>query len=113
MLAGRGDDNRFVGGAQSPGVPACAQTAPLEPRFQSFNFGAGSFTVMIAGAGIPPVEQGVMLMNLPHIQLSALPDLDAVTGIFGSIGQHAAGSDDSVVVIMVFLYDILNPGQLL
>lgn len=68
---------------------------------------------MIPGAGIPPVKQGVMLMNLPHIQLSALPDLDAVTGIFGSIGQHAAGSDDSVVVIMVFLYDILNPGQLL
>ncbi len=51
-------------------------------------------------------------MNLPKLDLSALPDLDVATGIFGSIGHTVAIADDGVVVIMVFLYDILNPAQL-
>ena len=52
-------------------------------------------------------------MNLPRIELSALPDLDIATGIFGSLGHGIAGTEDGVVVIMVFLYDILNPAQLI
>ena len=49
-------------------------------------------------------------MNLPKIDTSALPDLDVLTGVFGST-QHAimGGSDDSIVILMVFIYDILLP----
>ncbi len=47
-------------------------------------------------------------MNLPKIDISALPDLDVLTGVFGSL-QHqiTATSDDTIIVIMVFLYEIL------
>lgn len=41
-------------------------------------------------------------MNLPRIDMSSLPDLDAATGLFGSF---SAGSDDTIVVIMVYVYD--------
>jgi hypothetical protein len=49
-------------------------------------------------------------MNLPKIDLSALPDLDTLTGVFGSLANplQAAGSDDSVVIIMVYIYEILG-----
>lgn len=47
-------------------------------------------------------------MNLPKIDLSSLPDLDTLTGLFGSL-MHATrivDSDDSIVVLMVYVYDI-------
>lgn len=49
-------------------------------------------------------------MNLPKIDLSALPDLDTLTGVFGSIANpiRAMESDDTVVIIMVFVYDVIN-----
>lgn len=49
-------------------------------------------------------------MNLPKINLSALPDLDTLTGVFGSLAHpiQAGGSDDSVIVVMVFLYEALK-----
>ncbi|WP_423142961.1 hypothetical protein ACOYW6_06330 [Parablastomonas sp. CN1-191] len=50
-------------------------------------------------------------MTLPKIDLSALPDLDQMTGVFGSLAHPAQAlqSDDTVIVIMVYVYDILLP----
>ncbi len=45
-------------------------------------------------------------MNLPKIDLSQLPDLDTLTGIFGSGHALLAGSDDRIVILMVYLYTI-------
>jgi hypothetical protein len=50
-------------------------------------------------------------MNLPKIDLSSLPDLDSVTGMFGSL-VHApkiTDSDDSIVILMTWLYEVLTP----
>ena len=49
-------------------------------------------------------------MNLPTIDISALPDLDKLTGVFGSIVHpaQAMSSDDTIVIIMAFLYEILK-----
>lgn len=46
-------------------------------------------------------------MALPTIDLSALPDLDTLTGIFGSI--HQARYDDSIVVLATFMYEAVPP----
>ncbi len=50
-------------------------------------------------------------MNLPKIDLSSLPDLDTLTGVFGSIqnATRITELDDSIVVLMTFLYELLNP----
>ncbi|MBN8485756.1 MAG: hypothetical protein J0L50_13390 [Sphingomonadales bacterium] len=50
-------------------------------------------------------------MNLPKLDISALPDLDQLTGVFGSLANpiRAMGDDDTIVVIMVFIYDALHP----
>lgn len=49
-------------------------------------------------------------MYLPKIDLSALPDLDTLTGVFGSLAHpvQALAADDSVVVVMVFVYECTN-----
>lgn len=45
-------------------------------------------------------------MNLPHIDLSSIPGLDTVVGIFGSITNISTpGHDDSVVIVATFVYD--------
>lgn len=44
-------------------------------------------------------------MNLPHIDLSILPDLDTLVGIFGSITGTGPGHDDSVVIVATFVYE--------
>ena len=51
-------------------------------------------------------------MNLPKIDVSALPDLHTLSGVFGSLahGSQVASSDDTIIVIMVFVYDILGGG---
>jgi hypothetical protein len=49
-------------------------------------------------------------MNLPKIDISSLPDLDVLTGVFGSLKQldpGLAGSNDLIVVLMVYLYEML------
>ncbi|MEO6040584.1 MAG: hypothetical protein ABIP41_01675 [Croceibacterium sp.] len=43
-------------------------------------------------------------MNLPHIDLSILPDLDTVAGIFGSV-LGEGGHDDSIVILATFVYE--------
>lgn len=49
-------------------------------------------------------------MKLPKLDISALPDLDTLTGVFGSLVNPAqAQSDDSVIIIMTFVYEILVP----
>jgi hypothetical protein len=51
-------------------------------------------------------------MNLPKIDISALPDLDTITGIFGSLahGAQVQGSDDSLIIMMVFIYESIPQG---
>ncbi len=49
-------------------------------------------------------------MNLPKIDIAALPDLDTLTGLFGSLMDvaRAQSSDDTIIILMTFLYE-LNP----
>ena len=49
-------------------------------------------------------------MNLPKIDIASLPDLDLLTGLFGSLVDAARvqSSDDTLVILMTFLYE-LNP----
>jgi hypothetical protein len=49
-------------------------------------------------------------MHLPILDLSILPDLSHLTGLFGSIG-HVAQSDDSIVILATFLYESVPPGS--
>ncbi|MEO6387226.1 MAG: hypothetical protein ABIT16_07330 [Croceibacterium sp.] len=44
-------------------------------------------------------------MNLPTIDLSILPDLHVLTGLFGSLVGEMPGHDDSVVILATFVYD--------
>lgn len=50
-------------------------------------------------------------MNLPKIDVSALPDLDTLTGVFGSLSNPVQGlqSDDLLIMIMTFIYDVVAP----
>ncbi len=53
-------------------------------------------------------------MKLPKIDLSSLPDLDTLAGIFGSIAESSGPTvDDRVVVIMTYLYELAPPEALL
>jgi hypothetical protein len=47
------------------------------------------------------------IVELPVIEAVHLPDLPDAVGVFGS-QQHptGTGSDDTLIVLMVFLYDI-------
>jgi hypothetical protein len=68
-----------------------------------------------AGGGWPGVghrasrNEGKTNMNLPKIDLSALPDLDTLTGVFGSQlnPSQALQSDDTIIVMMVYVYDVI------
>lgn len=50
-------------------------------------------------------------MNLPSIDLSSLPDLNVLTGVFGSLAKPAQAlvTDDSVIQMMVFVYECTHP----
>lgn len=49
-------------------------------------------------------------MKLPQIDLSSLPDLDTLTGLFGSVMEPTGpGSDDRIVILMTWVYDFLGP----
>ena len=43
-------------------------------------------------------------MNLPSIDLSFLPDLDTLVGLFGTFAD-GPGHDDSIVVVTTFVYE--------
>lgn len=44
-------------------------------------------------------------MKLPRIELSSLPDLSTLTGMFGSRTADMPGHDDSIVVLATFVYE--------
>jgi hypothetical protein len=44
-------------------------------------------------------------MQLPKIDLSALPDLETLTGLFGSLMADGPGHDDTVVVLGTFVFE--------
>lgn len=47
-------------------------------------------------------------MNLPKIDISSLPDLDVLTGLFGSLKHFDPGlaaSNDLIIVLMVYIYE--------
>ena len=46
-------------------------------------------------------------MNLPKIDLASLPDLDTLTGMFGSM-RHQGG--DQIVVLATVVYESSPPG---
>lgn len=51
-------------------------------------------------------------MDLPNIDLSSLPDLQTLTGVFGSLLDTAKGqSDDRIIVLMTYLYNVFPPGR--
>lgn len=54
-------------------------------------------------------------MNLPKIDVSALPDLDMLTGMFGSLsslGRADVYSDDTLIIIMVYIYELFPEGSI-
>ena len=54
-------------------------------------------------------------MDLPKIDIAALPDLDVLTGVFGSCKQFdpgLAGSNDLLIVLMVYIYETMPQGLL-
>lgn len=44
-------------------------------------------------------------MNLPKIDLASLPGLETAQGLYGSATQLGAMYEDSVVAVMVYVYD--------
>ncbi|MDE2597219.1 MAG: hypothetical protein KGL44_10110 [Sphingomonadales bacterium] len=50
-------------------------------------------------------------MILPMIDVSALPDLHTLTGVFGSLlhPAQAHSSDDTLLILMTYVYDVLPP----
>ncbi|WP_199800096.1 hypothetical protein [Qipengyuania aquimaris] len=48
-------------------------------------------------------------MELPKIDISNLPGLDTVTGLFGSFSADGGPTvDDRVIVIMVYVYETVE-----
>ena len=47
-------------------------------------------------------------MNLPKIDITSLPGIDQVNGLFGSLVASGGTMDDTVIVIMVYVYDVTN-----
>jgi hypothetical protein len=56
----------------------------------------------------PQEKLGLQTMNLPKLDISSLPDLETVTGLFGSLVDAARvqSSDDTIVFLITFLYEI-------
>lgn len=48
-------------------------------------------------------------MQFPKIDLSILPDLSTLTGMFGSGRTPNPGHDDTIVVLATFLYEAQPP----
>ncbi|MWV28549.1 hypothetical protein [Aurantiacibacter rhizosphaerae] len=47
-------------------------------------------------------------MKLPKIDLTSLPDMELLTGLFGT--TQRPGHDDSIIVIATVVYDSCPPG---
>lgn len=46
---------------------------------------------------------------MPKIDLASLPGLEAAQGLYGSLMQRTAELDDTIVDIMVFIYETAPP----
>lgn len=46
------------------------------------------------------------------IELSSLPGLETAQALYGSISVESASYDDSVVSVMVYVYDLVPPSAL-
>lgn len=44
-------------------------------------------------------------MDLPKIDLSVLPDLTTLTGLYGSLTGAAPRHDDSIVIVATVVYE--------
>src|SRR5690606_25727412 len=56
--------------------------------------------VLPAGGAMDFAASGRPFMTMPKIDLSSLPDLDTLTGLFGSFSQVSRpGHDDSIIII--------------
>lgn len=51
-------------------------------------------------------------MNLPLIDISLLPDLHTLTGVFGSMLARNPGHDDSIVVLATYVFESTGGGFL-
>lgn len=48
-------------------------------------------------------------MKLPEIEIDEIPRLPTKTGVYGSMSGGSGGrSDDSVIAVMVFIYNETN-----
>lgn len=52
-------------------------------------------------------------MNIPTISLDQIPGLEGAAALFGAMTQSPGSSDDRIVEIMVFLYEVFPPEALL
>nr|WP_298926594.1 hypothetical protein [uncultured Erythrobacter sp.] len=52
-------------------------------------------------------------MKLPTLDLAAIPGLETAQGLYGSVSQAGAAYEDSIVAIMVYVYDNMPPEALL
>ncbi|HSG57145.1 MAG TPA: hypothetical protein VLA45_16970 [Paracoccaceae bacterium] len=50
-------------------------------------------------------------MKFPKIDLASLPDLNTLTGLFGSGRTTTPGHDDSIVVLATIVYETVPPGS--
>ncbi|WP_156167429.1 hypothetical protein [Aurantiacibacter marinus] len=48
-------------------------------------------------------------MKFPSIDLASLPDLNTLTGMFGSGQAQTPGHDDTIIVLATMLYDAMPP----
>ena len=46
-------------------------------------------------------------MNLPQIDLASLPGIDAAVGIYGSATGPTLAYGDTIVAIMVYIYETI------
>lgn len=49
-------------------------------------------------------------MKFPKIDLASLPDLNMLTGVFGSGRTTTPGHDDTIIILATFVYDTSPPG---
>ncbi|MCK0128828.1 hypothetical protein [Erythrobacter sp. F6033] len=48
-------------------------------------------------------------MNLPTIDLATIPGLETAQGLYGSVSSAGAAYEDTIVAIMVYVYDNVPP----
>ncbi|KLI63440.1 hypothetical protein AAV99_06550 [Aurantiacibacter marinus] len=58
---------------------------------------------------VAPSENGETEMKFPSIDLASLPDLNTLTGMFGSGQAQTPGHDDTIIVLATMLYDAMPP----